>query len=135
MRWDAINDGIWIVGTVGSMKRKEVTHHLPMTDSMERVIAPMKDYGSVWVFPGRDSHMSLSRFVGYLKTVYPEVSPHICRHSFASICADKDIDSYGVSLVLHHSVPGITHQTYNKSQHIERKRAVLEAMHELLYGK
>lgn len=132
MKWTDIDNDIWVVGSVGEMKRRGSAHHLPMTGYMWSILEPMKAYGSEWCFPGLNGHLHDSTLGKHLKAAYPGVTPHYLRHSFASICADHDIDPYGVSLCLHHSIRTETHQTYIHSQHIERKRAVLEAYQALL---
>lgn len=132
MRWDSIKNDVWIVGCEGEMKRKDSAHHLPMTPRMLAIVEPMKAYGSEWVFPGQSTHVSYTRFLEELKFLSSDLSPHVFRHTLATICADRDIDPLGVSLVLHHAMPGMTFQTYIHSQHLERKRAVLEIYQGLL---
>lgn len=132
MRWDNIREDVIVIGELGEMKRKDSAHHLPLTPRMRAILEPMRDMDATWCFPGRKKHISAGYFSAALHSAYPGVTPHVFRHTFATICADKDLDAYGVSLVLHHSIPGQTHTTYIHSQHIERKRAVLEAFQRLL---
>lgn len=134
MRWDHIENDVWVVGKKGEMKRKGSAHHLPMTQTMYDIIEPMKKYGSVWVFPGRDLRYPITYrgFSLHLKKAYPDVSPHILRHSFTTLAADHSIDMYGVALVLHHTIPGMTHGIYAKSHFLGQKRGILEQIQNLL---
>jgi integrase len=132
MRWDRLTEDRWLVGAVGEMKRKDSAHILPLTTGILKAIEPMKEYGNQWIFPGRDGPLNDSTFSGHLSSAYRGVSAHVLRHTFASLCADNDIDPVGVAHVLHHVLPGMTAKVYTHSQHLEKKRAVLEAYERLL---
>jgi len=127
MRWDRINDEYWIVGEKGEMKAKSSAHYLPMTQTIKDIIEPMKEFGSEWVFPGKDTYLKRNSFLQYLQMHYPGYTMHQFRHTFATLATDKaGIDPYGVQLVLHHTFSDVTHQSYMHGQQLDKKREALE---------
>jgi len=136
MRWEDLDvtfssrdNSIWKVGEKGEMKRKDSAHYLPMTAGVLDAISELTDNGSQWVFQSEtDRNQPVRRpyVARHLKRKYPGFSPHCFRHSFATHTAEAEIDPYGISLVLHHSIPGMTNKVYIHGQQLERKRVVLE---------
>jgi hypothetical protein len=45
---------------------------------------------------------------------------------------DNDLDPYGISLILHHAIPGMTSRVYTHGQQLKRKKAVLDGFYTLL---
>ena len=141
MRWDRLEDDVWIVGDKGEMKNKSSAHHLPLTDEVLAAIEPMKEYPeSPWVFPGHDSHLThgayqqaIARFIRDARV--SRFTPHDIRRSFITHSINNNIDSVAVARVVHHSIGGVTHQVYFHGQALEAKEQALNAWVDLLRRK
>jgi integrase len=133
MKWEHIDSGLWIVGEKGEMKNRSSAHHLPITDGIRESV-DILPRASEWVFPGKPKNKKITTEAIKLplKEHYPGFTPHCFRHSFASIAMDNDLDPYGISLILHHAIPGMTSRVYTHGQQLKRKKGVLDDFYTLL---
>lgn len=145
LRWEDIdfaNNLIYIRHSVGYSKRKGNYVGLPkgrrtryVDASDETMALLLRLYASrtsdVWVFPQRGNPsvpMHASSATGYLRKFSnkfgtEKVSPHMLRHTFASIAITNGADVESVSELLGHSDPSLTLKVYTTSNMESRRRA------------
>lgn len=107
-----------------NMKRKNTVHVLPLTDSLREIISD-QPRESKFVFQCHTKYTD-SLVQQLFKHCQVKGTPHMFRHTFATLGLDAGLSYEGIARVLHHTLPGMTSRYSRDAQAIEIKLSTLK---------
>ncbi len=127
--WDEVDmdAGVWTVPAARMKMGRE--HRVPLSGGALDVLAAARELGTDWVFPSARGKVISDATVGKLLRQHGiDAVPHGFRSSFRDWGAERtDFPSEALEAALAHSVRNAVEAAYARTDHFERRRALMDA--------
>jgi len=127
LRWDQVSDDTirW-----ETMKRRGMSRVLPITDSMRQLFDEQPRTSElVFTF---NTELADSYTKRILRQAKLKITPHVLRHTFATLGIENGLTYEGIARVPHHTQPGMTAHYSRDAQALGIKRETLERWEEFV---